>query len=186
MHHLAVEQELPLTPAMIDYAQSPIYRKGIGSVASLVGFVLVLWFAAPAFLTGMMFLEHRPLGAGAVFVWVLCGLAAGGFIYAGLRGNRLVRRDLAAGVYVRWSGPFTTRVVYVGTRGSKGFVVEAGGRKLRTGAVRRLPPTGFNSGTVDYLPASNTLCEVRNEQGTLLWSLFVRSDLLGNNPPPPA
>ena len=48
-----------------------------------------------------------------------------------------------------------------------------------TGDVLRLPPIGLNSGTVDYLPASNTLCEVRNEQGVLLWSLF---DTAGDSP----
>ena len=177
---------MPLTPAMTDYAQSPVFRKRMGSVTSLVIFVLVLCFAAPAFLSFVTILKHRPLGPGAALVWVLFGLAAGGLIYAGLRNSRLVRRDLAGGVYVRWTGPFTTRVVRIGTRGSKGFVVEAGGRKLGSGAVLRLPPIGLNSGTVDYLPASNTLCEVRNEQGALLWSLFVRSDSLGPASPPQA
>jgi hypothetical protein len=177
-----MEQEFPLTPAMIEYAQSPIYRKGIGSVVSLVSFVLVLCFAAPAFLTFTTLFRHRPLGPGAVVVWVLFGLAACGFIYAGLRSNRLVRRDLAGGVYVRWTGPFTTRVVTVGLRGAKAFEVAAGGRKLWSGAgVLHLPPIGFNSGAVDYLPASNILCEVRNAQGALLWSLFGAT---GDSPGP--
>ena len=174
-----MEQELPLTPAMIDYARSPVFRKGKGNVASLVIFVLVLCFAAPAFITFVSVLQHRPLGPGAALVWVLFGLAGSGLIYLGLRNARLVRRDLAGGVYVRWTGPFTTRVVNIGYRGAKGFVVEAGGRKLGSGAVLRLPPMVFSSGTIDYLPASNTLCEVRNERGALLWSLFIRSDSLG-------
>src|ERR1700730_10809879 len=99
------EQELPLTPAMTDYAQSPVFRRGVGSVTSLVSFVLVLCFAAPAFISFVMLLQHRPLGAGAAVVWVLFGLLASGLIYAGLRNARLVRRDLAGGVYVRWTGP---------------------------------------------------------------------------------
>jgi hypothetical protein len=182
------EQELPLTPAMTDYAQSPVFRRGVGSVTSLVSFVLVLCFAAPAFISFVMLLQHRPLGAGAAVVWVLFGLLASGLIYAGLRNARLVRRDLAGGVYIRWTGPFTTRVVRFGLWApSQGFAVEAGGRTLGTeGGVLRLPPIGFNSGTVDYLPASNTLCEVRNEQGTLLWSLFgTTSDSLGPGSTPP-
>ncbi len=177
---------MPLTPAMIDYAVSPVFRKGLGTVVSLVSFVLVLCFTGPAFLSVVTVLEHRTLGPGAALVWVLFGLAAGGLIYAGLRGTRLVRRDLAGGVYVRWTGPFTTRMVSVGSRVSKGFVVKAGGRELASGAVLRLPPIGPNSGTVDYLPASGTLCEVRNEQGALLWSLFVRSDSIAPPSPPPA
>ena len=162
-----------MTPAMIDYAQSPVFRKGWTSLASLVSFAFVLCFAIPAFFTFTTIVKHRPLGSGGVFLWVLCGLAASALIYGGLGYNRSVRRDLAGGVYIRWSGPFTTRVVRFGTRGAKGFEVDAGGRRLGPGtAVRRLPPIGFNSGTVDYLPASNLLCEVRNEQGTLLWGLF--------------
>ncbi len=183
-----MEQELPLTPAMIDYAQSPVFRKGTGSVTSLVIFVLVLCFAAPAFISFVMFLQHRPLGPGAAVVWVFFGLLACGLIYLGFQNARLIRRDLAGGVYVRWTGPFTTRVVHFGYYApSKGFVVEAGGRTLGTeGGVLRLPPIGFNSGTVDYLPASNTLCEVRNEQGALLWSLFgTTDDSPGPASPPP-
>jgi hypothetical protein len=180
---LGMEQVLPLTQAMTEYAQSPVFRKGMGSVTSLVIFVLVLCFAAPASISFVMFLQHRPLGPGAAVVWVLFGLLACGLIYLGLQNARLIRRDLAGGVYVRWTGPFTTRVVQFGYYApSKGFVVEAGGRTLGTeGGVLRLPPIGFNSGTVDYLPASNTLCEVRNEQGALLWSLFGTT---GDSPEP--
>jgi hypothetical protein len=182
-----MEQELPLTPAMIDYAQSPIFRKGIRSVASLVSFVLVLCFAFPAFLTFVTLVKHRPLGLGAAVLWVVCGLAACGFIYAGLRSNRLVRRDLAGGVYVRRTGPFTTRIYRSGLWSPAwGFVVEAGGRELDSGTgVQHLPPVGLNSGTVDYLPASNTLCEVRNEQGTVLYSVFVWGGSPGPASPPP-
>jgi hypothetical protein len=165
-----MEQELPLTPAMTDYAQLTALRTG--NVTSLVIFVLVLCSTAPAFLSFVLFFQHRPLGPGLVVVWgVFIGLG-GLLIYLGLRYARLVSRDLAGGVYVRWTGPFTTRVVY-GTRLSKGFEVEAGGRKLESVVPRRLPPIGFNNGTVDYLPASKTVFEVRNEQGALLWSRFV-------------
>jgi hypothetical protein len=93
-----MEEELPLTPAMIDYAQSPVFRKGIGSVTSLVIFVLVLCFAAPAFISFVSFLQHRPFGPGAAVAWVFFGLLACGFVYAGLRSNRLVKRDLAMGI----------------------------------------------------------------------------------------
>jgi hypothetical protein len=185
------EQELPLTPAMIDYAQSPIFRKGIRSVASLVSFVLFFCFVAPAVLTFAALVKHRPLGLGAAVVlwvlWVVCGLAACGFIYAGLRGARSIRRDLAGGVYVRWTGPFTTRIYRSGLWSPAwGFVVEAGGRELDSGTgMQHLPPVGLNSGTLDYLPASNTLCEVRNEQGAVLYSLFVWGGSPGPASTPP-
>jgi len=171
----AKEQKLPLTPAMIDYAQSPIFRKGIRSAASLVSFALFFCFAAPAVLTFVTLVKRAPLGLGvAVVLWVVFGLFAYGFINGGLRGARLMRRDLAGGVYVRWTGPFTTRIYRSGLWSPAwGFVVEAGDRELDSGTgVQHLPPVGLNSGTVEYLPASNTLCEVRNERGALLWSLF--------------
>lgn len=176
---LGMEQKLPLTPAMIEYAQSPDFRTGKANLSSWVIFVLVLCFTAPAFASFITILKHRTLGPGAALVWILFGLLASGLIYLWLRGNLLVRRDLAGGVYVRWTGPFTIRVYPIGIYGSKGFVVQAGGRKLRSGDVLRLPPIGLTSGTVDYLPASNTLFEVRNEQGVLLWSLF---DTIGDSP----
>jgi hypothetical protein len=165
-----MEQEFPLTPAMTDYAQSISLRKG--NVASLVIFALVLSCAAPAFISFVMFLQHRPLGPGAAVVWVVFIGLGTGLIYAGLRNARLVSHDLAGGVYVRWTGPFTTRVVRVG-RFSKGLEVEASGGKLYGVVPLGLLPIGFNSGTVDYLPASKMLFEVRNDQGALLWSPFV-------------
>jgi len=180
-----VEEELPLTPAMIDWAQSPIFRPGLRSVSSLVIFVFLLCFTAPAFLSAVVLLRHRPLGAGAAVVWAVAGVAAIGFVYAGLRSARLVRRDLARGIYVRWTGPFTLRLVNSGLRASKGLEVKAGGRTLRTGGGdTHLPPPGIYNGTVEYLPASNTLCEVRTGQGTLLWSQFVLTDSLGAASPP--
>ena len=155
---------------MIDYAQSQDFRKS--NVISLVLFVFVLCSAAPAFLTFVVFAQHRPVGPGVLVPWVVFGLAGSGFIYLGLRGLRFVSRDLAGGVYTRWSGPFTTRVVRVG-RFSKGLEVEAGGHKLGGVVELRVIPIGINSGTVDYLPASKMMFEVRNEQGVLLWSRFV-------------
>lgn len=148
-------------------------------------FVLVLCSTAPAFLSVVSFLQHRPIGPGAAVVWVVFIGLGSGLTYLGLRYSRLVSRDLAGGVYVRWTGPFTTRVVRVG-RFSKGLEVEAGGRKLDGVVPLRLLRIGFNSGTVDYLPASKTLFEVRNEQGALLWSRFVTTgDSLGPGSPPP-
>src|SRR6476660_5943569 len=104
-----MEQELPLTPAMIDYAQSQDFR--IGNIASLVTFWLVFSCTAPAFLTFISLVQHRPVGTVLAVVWVAFGLGGSVVIYLGLEGLRTVSRDLAGGVYVRWTGPFTTRVV---------------------------------------------------------------------------
>jgi len=104
----------------------------------------------------------------------------------GLRGARVVSRDLAGGVYVRWTGPFTTRVVWVEAyRKRKGLEVEAGGSKLGSVPLELLP-IGYNSGTIDYLPASRHMLELRNDQGAVLWTRLVTTDdSLGPPSPPP-
>jgi hypothetical protein len=118
-------------------------------------------------------------------MWVVFAGLGGGLLYMGLRFASLVSRDLGGGVYVHWTGPFTTRVVRDG-RYSKALEVEAGGRKLEGAVSLRLLPVGFNSGTVDYLPASRSMFEVRNEQGAVLWTRLVTT---GDSPelasPPP-
>jgi hypothetical protein len=179
-----MEQELPLTPAMIDYAQSQAFRKG--NVISMVIFLLVFCCTAPAFLTFVLLVQHRPLGPGLAVAWVVFGLAGSGMIYLGLRGARVVSRDLAGGVYVRWTGPFTTRVVWVEAyRKRKGLEVEAGGSKLGSVPLELLP-IGYNSGTIDYLPASRHMLELRNDQGAVLWTRLVTTDdSLGPPSPPP-
>jgi hypothetical protein len=176
-----MEQEMPLTPAMIDYAQSASLRKG--NVASMVVFAVLLTCAIPAFFSFTMFMQHRPLGVGAVIVWIVCIGLAIGLIYFEIRGAREVSRDLAGGVCMRWSGPYTTRVVRVG-RYSKGLAVDAGGSRLYGVVPLGLLPTGFNSGTVDYLPRCKMLFEVRNEQGALLFSAFgTAGDSIAASPP---
>lgn len=178
-----MEQELPLTPAMTDYAQSISLRKG--NVAGLVIFVVVFSSTLPAFLTFVSFFQHRLVGPVIAVLWVVFAGLGGGMMYLGLQFASSVSRDLAGGVYVRWTGPFTTRVVRDG-RYSEGLVVEAGGRRLEGVLPLRLLPTGFNSGTVDYLPASKSLLEIRNEQGALQWSRLVAvGDLPGLASPPP-
>lgn len=178
-----MEQELPLTPAMTDYAQSISLRKG--NVAGLVIFVLIFCFALPTFLSFMSFFDHRLVGPVIAVIWVVFAGLGVGMIYLGLQFASLVSRDLAGGVYVRWAGPFTTRVIRDG-RYSKALAVEAGGRELEGAVSLGVLPIGFNSGTVEYLPASRSMFEVRNEQGAVLWTRLVTTgDSLGPASPPP-
>lgn len=81
---------------------------------------------------------------------------------------------------MRWTGPFTTRVVRV-RRFSKALQVEAGDSKLEVVPLE-LIPVGFNSGTIDYLPASKTMFEIRNEQGALLWSRLFTTERFARAP----
>jgi hypothetical protein len=62
-------------------------------------------------------------------------------------------------------GPFVVRQF----RTSVQVVVE--GRKLQMLAAP-LVPTESGKGTVDYLPASGKLLELRDESGQVLWSRF--------------
>jgi len=169
-----MEQELPLTPAMIDYAQSQDFR--MGNIASLVTFWLVFSCTAPAFLTFVSLVKHRPVGTVLAVVWVVFGLGGSVVIYLGIQGLRTVSRDLAGGVYVRWTGPFTTRVVPMG-RYSKALEVKAGGSKLGTVPVD-LFPVGFNIGMIDYLPASKHMLVIRSEQGAVLWTRLDATESL--------
>jgi hypothetical protein len=173
-----MEQELPLTPAITDYARAISLRKG--NVAGQVIFVLIFCSTLPAFLSFVWFFQHRFVGSVIAVIWVVSVGLGGGMLYLGLRFAGLVSRDLAGGVYVRWTGPFTTRVVRDG-RYSKALVVEAGGRKLGGALPLRLLPIGLNSGTIDYLPASRSMFEVRNEQGSVVWTRLVTT---GDSPVP--
>ncbi len=71
-------------------------------------------------------------------------------------------------------------------RGFTSVQVEAGGRKLSNLDAPALYSIGSSSGTVDYLPVSGTVLEVRNEQGALLWSRLVTpTDSPGPSSPHP-
>ena len=80
-----------------------------------------------------------------------------------------MRRDLASGRYVRWTGSFTTHVFH-GRYGSWAVQVEIGGRKLSNVAASELKSDGSGIGSVDYLPVSGNLLEVRDQSGHILWS----------------
>ena len=173
-----MEQELPLTPAIADYARAISLRKG--NVAGQVLFVLIFSSTLPAFLFFVSLFQHHLVRPVIAVIWVVFVGLGGGLLYMGLRFASLVSRDLAGGVFVRWTGPFTTRVVRSG-RYSKALAVEAGGRALEGALPLRLLPVGFNSGTIDYLPTSNSMFEVRNEHGSVVWTRLVTT---GDSPVP--
>jgi hypothetical protein len=165
-----VQEERPLTPAMTAYAQANSLRKN--STIQLVIFVLFFVSIIPAIMSIFLYSQHRLFQLETAIIWLLfLGLFGGGTIFLVLHGDSLVSRDLAGGLYARWTGPFTTRMVY--GHGLTSVQVEAGGRKLPTLVAPALYSIGSSSGTVDYLPVSGTLLEVRNEQGALLWTRLV-------------
>ncbi len=178
-----MQQELPLTPAITEYAQSISLRKG--NVAGQVIFVLIFCSTLPAFLSFLSLFDHRLVGPVIAVMWVVFAGLGGGLLYLGLRFASLVSRDLGGGVYVRWTGPFTTRVVRDG-RYSKALEVEAGGCRLEGALPLRLIPIGFNRGTVEYLPASKSMFEVRDEHDAVLWTRLVttRDSRVPASPPP--
>ena len=178
-----MQEERPLTPAMTAYAQANSLQKD--TTIQLVIFVLFFVSIIPAIMSVALYSQHRLFQPATALIWLLfLGLFGGGTIYLVLHGDSLVSRDLAGGQYARWTGPFTTRMVY--GRGVTSVQVEAGARKLPTLVAPALYSIGAGSGTVDYLPVSGTLLEVRNEQGALLWTrLVTTADSPGPALPPP-
>ena len=81
-------------------------------------------------------------------------------------------RELVAGVFVRYRGAFSV-VLYPNRYGDNNVAVVVNGRPLRATVAKPLEsiaPT--ETGTVDYLPLSRTLLEVRDASGNVLWSRF--------------
>jgi hypothetical protein len=167
-----MKQELALTPEMTAYAQRNSLRKD--TTIQLVIFVLFFVSIIPAIFSIALYSQHRLFQIATAIIWlVFLGLFGGLTIFLVLHGESLVSRDLAGGLYVRWTGPFTIQTV--SGHGFTSVQVEAGGRKLANLDPSALYPIGSISGTVDYLPVSRTVLEVRNEQGAVLWSRFVTS-----------
>src|SRR5207245_1788933 len=105
---------------------------------------------------------------GWLGVWILFWVVGAGFAYVMLQDAARERRDLAGGVFTRWIGPFAVRQFRTVVQ------VVVNGRKLQTLAAP-LELTESGSGTVDYLPTSGMLLELRDESGQVLWSRLPRS-----------
>jgi hypothetical protein len=122
----------------------------------------------PAIFTVIVLLQGQRFNPGWLSVWILFWVVGGAFAYVMLQDAARERRDLAGGVFTRWIGPFAVRQFRTVVQ------VVVDGRKLQTLAAP-LELTESGSGTVDYLPTSGMLLELRDESGQLLWSRFPGS-----------
>ena len=122
----------------------------------------------PAIFTVIAFVQRRPFIPVGVIVWFLFWVVGGAFAYVMLQDAVRERRDLAGGVFTRWIGPFAVRQFRTVVQ------VVVDGRKLQTLAAP-LELTECGSGTVDYLPTSGMLLELRDESEQVLWSRFPGS-----------
>jgi hypothetical protein len=118
----------------------------------------------PAAFTVFMIVQDRRFDLEWLIVWVGFWVIGGVFVYIVLSDARREGRDLAGGVFTRWTGPFTTRPV----KGTIQVVVD--GRHLQTTIAPPLYSIKSAAGIVDFLPASGVLLAVRDESGQLVWS----------------
>jgi len=81
-------------------------------------------------------------------------------------------RELAEGVFTPYRGPFSV-ILYPSRIGDNNVAVVVNGRPLRVTVAKPLESIATTeTGTVDYLPSSRTLLEVRDAEGRVLWSRF--------------
>jgi hypothetical protein len=81
-------------------------------------------------------------------------------------------REFAEGMFTRYRGPFSV-ILYPNGIGDNKVAVVVNGRPLRPTVAKPLESIAApETGTVDYLPLSRTLLEVRDAAGHILWSRF--------------
>jgi hypothetical protein len=164
-HDSHMNQQLPITPAIADFirSDSALARNPLKLI--LISFAITS--VIPAIFTVTFLLQGQKFNPEWSILWIVFWVAGGGFAFVVLSDSARERRDLQGGVYTRWVGPFAIRQF----RNAVQVVVE--GRKLQTLAAP-LVPTESCQGTVDYLPTSGALLELRDESGQVLWSRFQR------------
>jgi hypothetical protein len=167
--HPASTQQLPLTQDMTSFLNSDvaIAKNPFQTVLVILGFAAVI----PAFFSVVFILQSNLFNLGTAIIWATC-LGLGGLIAWGmLHDIGLERRDLLGGVFARSTGPFSVKVIYSKVGTSVRVVV--GSRALPGVFAQPLESIASATGTVDYLPVSGDLLEVRDESGQLLWSRFT-------------
>jgi hypothetical protein len=165
--HSVTTEQVPLTPAMNAYLEvvaTSAARSGRMVVVLLVAASVVL-----AVLTGFFALEHFVL-TYTLFMWAFFLVVGGAAALGLLRGARHERSDLAAAVFNRATGRFSTKVY--SSKGVTYVDVIVGGRRLNSVHAPALESIGSAVGSVDYLSVSGVLLEVRDESGSVLCSKF--------------
>jgi len=163
-------QVIPLTPEMTSYlgGNSAVLALAPQLVAVLVvGLGVLIGVAVSVYwivkgVTPLFFLGY---------VWVGCLGFGGAYAWLITHDAWLASNDLARGVFLRASGPFSTRVQRV--KFGWVTVVSIDERKLAMNYSTSLQSVQPGTGQVDYLPSSGTVVEIRDESGHVLWSQFA-------------
>lgn len=159
-------QQLPLTPEMSAFLQSDA-EAAAHPVQTVLG-ILAFASVVPAVFTVVFALE-RVLPV-SFFFWAMF-LALGAIMAASvLHDARQERRDLYSGVFHRAAGRFSINLNQ--TKGGPLVQLVLDGRSLKSVSAPPLESIGSLTGSVDYLPVSGDLLEVRDESGQVLWSRF--------------
>ncbi len=162
-----MNEQLPITPAIANFLRSEMALAK--SPLQLILGSLAVTSALPAAFTVFMLVQGRRFNPEWLIVWILFWVIGGVFVYIVLSDASREGRDLAGGVFTRWTGPFTTRPV----KGTIQVVVDS--RHLQTTVAPPLYSIKSATGIVDYLPISGVLLAVRDESGQLVWSLLPDS-----------
>ena len=162
----AVVQELPLTAAFTGYLQSEVViaKNPLQTILFTLGLAAII----PTFFSIVFLIQGQLFNGGTVIIWSVF-LAGGGLLaFYLLHETGLESRDIAGGVFVRSTGPFEINLIT--SRYGTAVQVVVGGRKLSNAVAHPLDSIQSGTGTVDYLPVSGELLEVRDESGQVLWS----------------
>jgi len=167
--HPTTTEQLPLTPEMTAFLHSEADQAG--HPARIVVPVVGATAAVPFVFSVIFLVQGRLLNWWVPVAWVFfLGLGAA-FSWGLVSQTRLEVRDLAGGMFTRAAGLFT--VATYSNRAGTSMVVTVGGRALKGVCARPLESIDAAVGTVDYLPVSGDLIEVRDESGHVLWTRFA-------------
>jgi hypothetical protein len=157
-----LNEQLPITPTIADFLRSEMAMAN--SPMKLIIGSFAVTSALPAAFTVYVLAQGRRFDPEWLIVWILFWVIGGVFVYIVLSDASREGRDLAGGVFTRWTGTFSTRPV----KGTIQVVVD--GRRLQTTIAPPLYSIKSATGIVDFLPVSGVLLAVRDESGQLVWS----------------
>ena len=158
---------LPLRPEMTYFLKREAGR--VRNPAETTKAIIAAATLAAAILTAL-WIVNVAADATIAYIWLGC-LTLGGLVtWWTVHDAWQSRQDLAGGVFIRATGPFSVRALP--TRGGILVVVAVAGRRLPGVLSPLLETVESGSGTVDYLPHSGVLFAIRDESDNVLWSRF--------------
>ncbi|HEV2415129.1 MAG TPA: hypothetical protein VGX27_09985 [Candidatus Dormibacteraeota bacterium] len=152
-----------MTPDIANFLSSNA-ALGKGHPLKVIVVSLAIASVLPAIFTVVVLLQGRPVMPGLPIVWIPFWVIGALLAFLAIDDAARQDRDLARGVFVRWTGPFKVLPV----RFTVQVVVDH--RRLQTVLAPPLQTIKSGEGTVDYLPVSGMLLAVRDASGRVIWS----------------